>query len=242
MTYQYIGGYTGSTNGSGVFTQSVSVPAGFIVVIAAIQNAGSPTVAIGATSLHADVTNTDKGVSSNSGALASSGTAVTLSGGGGSSLDASFGIWQWTGTGTATATGESDFGAGGVTLSGVLVGDYCFAGCFAGSSVNFNGSTQTPNNVGPGTPYTITGGNGTVLSLADWTITSAGSFQPIASLNQGIVGADYTRGGGAVDDVAPRSAAATAITLMRDRAGELLKPMRKLLVRRPGLLLPDPVM
>ena len=233
MAYSYYGGFTQNTGTGNFSLTGQTIPAGFcvIVVFSEKNTAGSLTVTVGATTLNQDSVAFSSGnylMGSYSGVVPAS-SAVTITGTPAFG-DCTCGIWTWPGTGTFKSSASVTNNSGSGTLA-VTSGDYLFA--VQDANVNFSGSTQAPSDAGPGTPYSIAGVDLHVI-VADWSVSATNAaFDVVSSQGFGnLFAADYTPSGGGSpkDDIAPRSGAITAITLMRDKLSGLFKPR--------GLILP----
>lgn len=193
MSYSYLGGFTGNSSGT-TFNPSVSVPAGFCVVIVYVEKAAAATatVTVGSNSLTQDSNFFSSGnflFAAYSGVVSSS-SSITITGGV-SFGDITCAVWSWSGTGTKNSSNGA--AAANITL-GVNSGDYLFGAQLL--SGTWTGSTQTPTDVGPGS-YVITGADH-VVTFADWLIASTNASFSVASSSgfADIFAVDYTPAGG----------------------------------------------
>src|SRR5271166_831258 len=191
MAYSYLGGFQ-HTGGTNVITASVTIPAGNFVVVWSAEQAstlGPASVVAGATTLTKIVTDQTQGAMY-VGSCPGGASSVVVTGSTGNQFnDLVCGIWTWPGSGTLGSSGGGASSATGNFSPSPTAGDYVFFG--AELNVNFTGSTQTPTDAGPGTPYTIVGGSGT-YTVADWLVAATGTFQITISNFTNLVWIVYT--------------------------------------------------
>ena len=199
MSYSYLGGFSRNPSNA-IFTQSLSISVGFVVIACSVQDAPSAsTVTLSnGTTLTAGpyFSGNELGVFYGANATSASSFTITAPSSASDNGDFLAGVWSWSGSATVGASASFAGGSGNLN-SASSIGDYLIAAASVGSgSETFNTSSQTPSNAGPGTPYVLTGLNGSILLLADWTLSSSyssGSPFSVATANfNGTVAQEFT--------------------------------------------------